>query len=119
MKEHKDFRKFEKQRSFHNSFQDRDLKKFSQKIVSNIIELKDGDFFRGDVKILRKTQPGPVIFVISDGYASVDAVTKESDFKEGEIVEIEGEAKERAGKLQVEIDRINKFLEIIIIILIT
>ena len=74
--------------------------------LSEIIKLKDGDYFKGNVKILRKTQPGPIIFIVSDGYANADAVTKDSQFKEGDIVLLEGYAKERAGKLQIEIERL-------------
>jgi RecJ-like exonuclease len=55
---------------------------------------------------MRKTQPGPVIFVVSDGYASVDAVIKESDFKVDDVVELAGKVNARAGKLQIEIDSI-------------
>lgn len=113
MKPKNKFNKFEGKRDkfssgFNKRFDDREVKKFNVRIISEIINLKDGDFFRGNVKILRKSQPGPVIFTISDGYASVDAVTKESSFNEGEIVELEGEVKERAGRLQVEIESIKK-----------
>jgi len=107
MKNNKDFRD---QRDFKRPFKEKFERydKFRGKEVSNIIELKDGDYFKGNVKILRKTQPGPVIFVISDGYASVDGVIKESNYKEGDVVSLAGEVKERAGKLQVEIESISK-----------
>jgi len=75
---------------------------------SDIFSLKQGDNFHGDVKIMRKTQPGPVIFVVSDGYASADAVIKDSDFEVDDIVEIYGYVKKRAGKIQIEIDNIDK-----------
>jgi RecJ-like exonuclease len=79
-----------------------------RRTVGTIIDLKGGDFFEGVVKIMRKTQPGPVIFAISDGYASVDAVIKDSDFNVDDVVQLSGKANERAGKLQVEIDSIRK-----------
>jgi len=79
-----------------------------RRTMASIIDLKDQDYFQGTVKIMRKTQPGPVIFVVSDGYGSVDAVIKESDFQTGEVVELAGKVNERAGKLQIEIDSIKK-----------
>ncbi|MGV8152624.1 MAG: DHH family phosphoesterase [Candidatus Nanoarchaeia archaeon] len=72
---------------------------------NSIIDLNDGDFYKGSVKILRRAQPGPVIFSVSDGYGIADAVTKESDFKEGDIVDLAGFVNQRAGKLQIEIFR--------------
>jgi len=50
------------------------------------------------VKILRKAQPGPVIFTVSDGYNMADAVIKDSDFNVGDIIEIKGFANTRGGK---------------------
>jgi len=76
--------------------------------VSSIAKLKARDYFKGTVKILRKTQPGPVIFTVSDGEGSVDAVTKESDFETDDVVELSGKASARAGKLQIEIDDMRK-----------
>jgi len=73
--------------------------------VGTIIDLEDGDYFEGTVKILRKAQPGPVIFTVSDGYGVGDAVTKDSKFNEGDIVDLAGEVNQRAGKLQIEIIR--------------
>ena len=107
------------QKKFNKNF---DKKKFSpsfnqsfgfkqRRTVGSIIDLKGGDYFQGLVKIMRKTQPGPVIFVVSDGYASVDAVTKESSFDVGEVVELTGQVNERAGKLQIEIDIMKKSKE--------
>jgi len=84
------------------------FKHHEARVVGTIIDLKDRDYYKGNVKIMRKTQPGPVIFTISDGYGSVDAVIKDSDFDVDDVVEISGEVNERAGKLQVEIDRIEK-----------
>jgi len=97
---------------------EKNFKKFSRKfskpyggfqraprnIVESVITLKGGDYFTGNVKIMHKAQPGPVIFTVSDGYGSVDAVIKESDFKVGDIVKLEGKVNARAGKLQIEID---------------
>lgn len=73
-----------------------------------IIDLKPGDDYLGDVKIMRKAQPGPVIFSVSDGYGSVDAVIKDSDFQVDDVVEILGIVNERAGKLQIELEGIRK-----------
>jgi len=96
----KNFKKFQGKfsrgdRSFHRSPSD---------IVESIINLKDGDYFTGNVKIMHKAQPGPVIFTVSDGYGSADAVTKMSDFKVGDVVKLAGQVNARAGKLQIEID---------------
>ncbi len=74
--------------------------------MKNIIDLKDGDHYTGSVKIMRKTQPGPVIFTVSDGYGNVDAVVKDSNFNVDDAVDIAGSVQERAGRLQIEIDKI-------------
>ncbi|MFH1423333.1 MAG: DHH family phosphoesterase, partial [Candidatus Nealsonbacteria bacterium] len=74
----------------------------------NIIDLKDGDHYVGSVKIMRKTQPGPVIFTVSDGYGNVDAVIKDSNFKVDDVIEISGYVNERAGKLQIEVDNLRE-----------
>ena len=84
-------------------------KEFKQeyaKKTRSIILLKDRDYYSGVVKIMRKAQPGPVIFTVSDGYGSADAVIKDSNFDVNDVVELEGEVNERAGKLQIEIMRI-------------
>jgi len=73
-----------------------------------IKELKDGDFYEGTVKILRKIQPGPVIFVMSDGEGIIDGVIKNSEFNVDDIVKISGRVEERSDKLQVEIKSIQK-----------
>jgi RecJ-like exonuclease len=102
-------RKFDKTKNFKRFEKTYERREFSpRRTVSTIIDLKDGDYFQGVVKIMRKTMPGPVIFVISDGYASVDAVIKESDFEIDDIVELAGKVNARAGKLQVEIMSIKK-----------
>jgi len=74
----------------------------------NMAALKGGDNFRGIVKIMRKAQPGPVIFTVSDGYSMADAVIKDSDFEAGDVIEIAGFVNERAGRLQIEIERIRE-----------
>ena len=74
----------------------------------NIDQLKSGDFFDNTVKIVRKAKPGPVIFLITDGHGNIDAVTKESEFNEEDIVRVIGPVSERAGRLQIEISRIEK-----------
>ncbi len=73
-----------------------------------INELDDGVFFKGTVKVMRRTQPGPVILIVSDGFSSIEAVTKQCDFDAGDVIDLEGRAESRAGKLQIEIKRINK-----------
>lgn len=80
----------------------------ARRMVRTIIDLKDGDAYSGNVKIMRKTQPGPVIFTVSDGYGSADAVIKDSDFDVDDVVEISGEVNERAGRLQIEIMEMKK-----------
>ncbi len=92
----------------YNGGESRGFSRAPMRTVGTIIDLKGGDYFQGTVKIMRKTQPGPVIFVISDGYGSVDAVIKESDYEVDDVVELAGKVNQRAGKLQVEIDSIRK-----------
>jgi len=70
--------------------------------------LKGGDNFSGIVKILRKAQPGPVIFTVSDGYNMADAVIKDSNFNVGDVIEIKGFANVRGGKMQIEIEKIRE-----------
>jgi len=103
----KNFNKFKKS-GFKQNFNKFRVPKVRGTEKASIVDLEDGDYFRGTVKIMRKTQPGPVIFVVSDGYGSVDAVTKESDFQVDEVIELSGEVKGRAGKLQIEIESIRK-----------
>ncbi len=79
-----------------------------QKTIKNIGALENGDKFTGIVKIMRKSQPGPVIFTVSNGYGMADAVIKDSDFNVNDIVEISGYVNERAGKVQIEIERIKE-----------
>lgn len=75
---------------------------------NNILDLKSGDYFKGVAKILNKTQPGPVIFTLSDGYGTVDGVIKESDFEADNVVFVSGPVNSRAGKLQIDIKTIKK-----------
>jgi len=75
---------------------------------NNILDLKSGDFFKGNVKILGKSQPGPVIFTLSDGYSTVDGVIKECEFRGGDVVYVSGPVNARAGKLQIDIKTIKK-----------
>ncbi|MDP2821001.1 MAG: hypothetical protein Q8O39_02265 [bacterium] len=78
----------------------------SEKQKSNVMGLSEGDYFKGFGKIIRRSVPGPVIFIVSDGYGCIEAVIKDSDFKEGDVVELSGEVRERAGKIQIEIEKI-------------
>jgi RecJ-like exonuclease len=93
-------KQFNKKPRFNPDF---DPPRKSRRTVASIIDLKDGDYYTGTVKILRKAQPGPVIFTVSDGYGVGDAVTKDSEFLVDDIVDLEGFVNERAGKLQIEI----------------
>ncbi|MFA5080800.1 MAG: hypothetical protein WC472_04250 [Candidatus Paceibacterota bacterium] len=81
---------------------------FEQRTIKNISTLKSGDKFSGVVKIMRRAQPGPVIFTVSDGYGMADAVIKDSSFDLNDVVEISGFVNERAGKIQIEIERIKE-----------
>jgi len=81
---------------------------FEQRTIKNIAALKSGDKFTGIVKIIRKIHPGPVIFTVSNGYGMADAVIKESVFNVDDIIEISGYANERAGKIQIEIEKIRE-----------
>lgn len=88
-------------------FREERFEREERKVVTSIIDLRDGDFYRGVVKIMRKSQPGPVIYSVSDGYGSADAVIKECEFETDDVVEISGPVNERAGKLQIELKRID------------
>lgn len=74
----------------------------------SISEIDNGDYFKGTVKVMRRTQPGPVILIVSDGYSSIEAVSKECEFDAGDVIDLEGPVERRAGKLQIEIKRIKK-----------
>ncbi len=77
-------------------------------IKKEIQGLKPGDYFKGIVKILRRSRPGPIIFIVSDGYGTVEAVIKDSTFIEGDVVYLSGLVNERGGSNQVEIKKIEK-----------
>lgn len=70
--------------------------------------LKSLDTFKGDVKIIKKSKPGPVVFIVTNGIGAIEAVKKDSDFKAGDVVYIEGQVNEHRGRLQIELDRIQK-----------
>ncbi len=77
-------------------------------VQKSLAMAKDGDYFEGIVKITRKAIPGPVIFSVSDGEKTIDAVTKTSDFDVDDVVKLSGQVSERAGRLQIEIKSITK-----------
>ncbi|HPM85696.1 MAG: DHH family phosphoesterase [Candidatus ainarchaeum sp.] len=79
-----------------------------KKYVNNINEATAGTIFSGNVKILRKAKPGPVVFLVSDGTGTIDAVTKESSYETNDTIFLEGYVSERAGKKQIEIEKIKK-----------
>ncbi len=86
-----------------------DYKKFKpRETITSLAQIKDGVFFKGDVKIIRKAKPGPVIFLVTDGEGSVDAVTKDSNFEEEQVVYLNGPVSERAGRFQIEITTMEK-----------
>lgn len=70
--------------------------------------LKSGDVFEGSVKIIKKSKPGPVVFIVTNGLGAVEAVKKDSDFEVGDVVYIEGNVNEHKGRLQIELTRIQK-----------
>jgi len=70
--------------------------------------LRPNEIFRGDVKIIKKSKPGPVVFIVTNGIGAVEAVIKDSDFRAGEVVYIEGQVNEHRGRLQIELDMIRK-----------
>ncbi|MBI2414575.1 hypothetical protein HYV31_01870 [candidate division WWE3 bacterium] len=70
--------------------------------------LKARDIFKGDVKIIKKSKPGPVVFIVTNGLGAVEAVKKDSDFEVGDVVYIEGEVNEHKGRIQIELSKITK-----------
>jgi len=70
--------------------------------------LKPQDLFKGDVKIIKKSKPGPVVFIVTNGIGAAEAVKKDSDYKVGDVVYIEGIVNEHKGKIQIEIDLIRE-----------
>ena len=82
--------------------------KLDSKEKSTIKELVHEDYFKGSVKVLRKARPGPFILIVTDGYASVEAVSNDCDFNVGDVIDLEGTVEERSGKLQIRIKRMTK-----------
>jgi len=76
--------------------------------VSDLSSVKEGDYYRGIVKVLRKSVPGPVIFSLSDGNKAIDGVIKTSDYDADDVLEVEGYVSLRAGQMQLEIVLIKK-----------
>jgi len=76
--------------------------------TTRLMDAKDGSFFDGIVKINRKAKPGPVVFLVSDGESSIDAVTKDSAYDVDDVVRIMGPVTERTGRRQIEISRIER-----------
>ena len=70
--------------------------------------LSNRDYFKGDVKIIRKAKPGPVVFIVTNGLGAVEAVIKDSDFNVGDVVYLEGQVNEHKGRTQIEIKTIKK-----------
>lgn len=71
-------------------------------------KLTNRDFFKGDVKIIRKAKPGPVVFIVTNGLGAIEAVIKDSEFNVGDVVYIEGQVNEHKGRTQIEIQKIQK-----------
>jgi len=70
--------------------------------------LRPNEMFKGDVKIIKKSKPGPVVFIVTNGIGAVEAVIKDSNFNTGDVVYIEGQVNEHKGRTQVEIKVIRK-----------
>ena len=70
--------------------------------------LKSGQAYKGDVLIISRIQPGPIIYTITDGSSSIEALTYPSASKEGysvgDVVSITGKAVDRGRQLQIEIN---------------
>ncbi len=79
-----------------------------QNKVESFSNAKAGDYFEGIVKVVRKAVPGPVVFSVSDGYLQLDAVAKESKIETNDVVKLRGKVTDRGGKLQIEIDTMDK-----------
>jgi len=70
--------------------------------------LTNRDYFKGDVKIIRKAKPGPVVFIVTNGLGAIEAVIKDSDYNVGDVVYLEGQVNEHKGRTQIEIKTIRK-----------
>lgn len=95
----------EERKEFRNNFNHSYVRK---EPIKELGLLKDGDYFIGDVKIVRRAQPGPVVYLVTDGTKMIDAVTKDAPFQAEEVVNLRGKVSERQGTLQIEIDGIEK-----------
>jgi RecJ-like exonuclease len=84
-------------------FKDKSSLKERKPAINDLSVAKEGDYYRGIAKILRKSVPGPVIFSLFDGKKAIDGVIKSSDFKAGDIVDVEGFINSRAESFQLEI----------------
>jgi len=76
--------------------------------VTDLSKVKENDYYKGVVKVLRKSVPGPVIFSLSDGNKVIDGVIKASEFGVDDILEVEGYVSLRAEQMQLEIIKIKK-----------
>jgi RecJ-like exonuclease len=74
--------------------------------MEGLNSLKPGTIYKGDVKIIKKAKPGPVVFIVTNGIGAIEAVKKDSDFKAGDVVYIEGQVNEHRGRLQIELTKI-------------
>ncbi len=70
--------------------------------------LTNRDYFKGDVKIIRKAKPGPVVFIVTNGLGAIEAVIKDSEYNVGDVVYLEGQVNEHKGRTQIEIKTIRK-----------
>lgn len=80
----------------------------NQDAQKNLSKVNEGDYYRGTVKVLRKSVPGPVIFSLTDGNKAIDGVIKTSDYDVDDVLDVEGYVSIRAGQMQLEINRIKK-----------
>ena len=62
--------------------------------------LRPHETFKGDVKIIKKSKPGPVVFIVTNGIGAVEAVIRDSDFNTGDVVYIEGQVNEHKVELK-------------------
>lgn len=53
-----------------------------RRVKRNINELVAGDYFKGNVKILRKVKPGPLILSVFDGTGTIDAIAHDRIFEQ-------------------------------------
>ncbi|MDD4354213.1 MAG: hypothetical protein PHN56_07215, partial [Candidatus Nanoarchaeia archaeon] len=79
-----------------------------QEAKNDLSLVKEGDYYQGTVKVLRKAMPGPVIFSLTDGNKAIDGVIKTSDYDVDDILDVEGYVSIRANQMQLEIVKIKK-----------